>query len=540
MKVGFIHLSDIHVSDGLDLTEKNGKLLTLCNLHLQNVEIIFLIISGDIANSGSPKEYIIAKKDIQLIVQLLRKQLHNIPLETIIVPGNHDCNFEHDNQIRRNSISSPDYKSIGDDNSVLEACLSVQDDFWEFYRLFLPEPDNRIFYEHNFSIKDRTFRVICLNTAWMSSIQEKPGDLFFPVKNFDISESTADLSISVYHHPINWFTPNTTENNKNELEAFLGEHVQLQFFGHEHESQLHQKIDLERQNGTLAFSGYAYHQNSKKLNSGFQIATIDINDNKGSLFKYKWINTTFELENEATFILNQRNSKHFILNETFRKKINTISIPLGMKKDNTLLTEIFVFPDLDVLDSSSKEMGDYISSESLLNLDETRHSIIQGSAQSGKSSLLHSLFTSYYLKGYFPVLLNGSELKNKDLIENLKTSFNTTYKDINRFEEYVQLDSKKKILLIDNIHSTQLNERAVIDFLSSSSKIFSRIIVSIDTAHSMLPSINAEFRDFHFFSIKPFGFKKKDELVQKYLISTSPENSSNSIVLYEKSKELFD
>jgi len=48
----------------------------------------------------------------------------------------------------------------------------------------------------------------CLNSAWLTEIHEKPGNLFFPTKELNNIIKDAELVITTYHHPSNWMHPN--------------------------------------------------------------------------------------------------------------------------------------------------------------------------------------------------------------------------------------------------------------------------------------------------------------------------------------------
>ena len=136
-----------------------------------------------------------------------------------MVPGNHDCNFDLDSQVRKNSIQQIDYNMLGDDNSVLATCLSVQKDFWYFYSNFNQIPEDKLSYQVIDNFDNKTICFHCHNTAWMSQKNENPGTLFFPVKRFKKNiELPHDINISVLHHPINWFNPNTEINNNREFD----------------------------------------------------------------------------------------------------------------------------------------------------------------------------------------------------------------------------------------------------------------------------------------------------------------------------------
>lgn len=214
MEIGIVHLTDLHIKDSTDLDNKIESLCKSIQHDFLNVNHVYLVISGDIAFSGKCQEYKKAKNVIDIIKNTLSS---NRNVDVVIVPGNHDCNFDYDTQLRRNTINSVNYEILGEDNSVLDICLSVQKDFWDLWKQYKPFPENKLCYKLVNNAGDYTVTFHCFNTAWMSSIEESPGKLFFPVKKVNGDKGTADLSIAVYHHPVNWFTPETEPNNKREF-----------------------------------------------------------------------------------------------------------------------------------------------------------------------------------------------------------------------------------------------------------------------------------------------------------------------------------
>ena len=61
---------------------------------------VFVIVSGDIAYSGKADQYSLATTFLSAISDCIKKQV-DIPLSFIVVPGNHDCDFELDKQLKR-------------------------------------------------------------------------------------------------------------------------------------------------------------------------------------------------------------------------------------------------------------------------------------------------------------------------------------------------------------------------------------------------------------------------------------------------------
>ena len=164
MEIGILHLTDIHFTKQSDLDSKITSLCKVFSNDFAEISKSYLVISGDIANNGKKEEYEKAQKFINKIQTYVSK---NLEIKIILVPGNHDCNFDLDSQVRKNSIQQIDYNMLGDDNSVLETCLSVQKDFWCFYSNFNQIPEDKLSYQVIDDFDNKTICFHCHNTALM-------------------------------------------------------------------------------------------------------------------------------------------------------------------------------------------------------------------------------------------------------------------------------------------------------------------------------------------------------------------------------------
>jgi len=272
MNIGIFHLTDIHFESS---NNKGLRRIEKIKAAIQNefnkVSKIYIIISGDIVNQGNPNGHKEAIKFLQEVETILKEIVKNSTPSFVIVPGNHDCNFDHDNQNRRNAISNVSYKSLGNDDSVVNTCLIVQDDFWNFYDTFNPIPKNKMFYQIIDEIDGKKICFNCINTAWMTKIKEEQ-NLFYPVKNIEanIKIEAGVLNISVFHHPIGWFSPHGSPNERKEFQGFIEDNSSIAIYGHEHEED-HKKIqDLITDKGTLYFSGKVLQNQKTIMNQAFR------------------------------------------------------------------------------------------------------------------------------------------------------------------------------------------------------------------------------------------------------------------------------
>lgn len=175
MKLGILHFTDSHIKSATDwiLSEFSSLVASVKTIY-EECDRIYIVFTGDVVYSGSEEEYILASKFLNSIRSLLKTLYKDKVYEQIIfTPGNHDCNFNMDRQARKNAIKNMNYDYIGDDNSVIEQCLIVQEPFWNFENSINgKETKPCIYKEYIDDIQKEVVIFHSFNTAWMSSFIE--------------------------------------------------------------------------------------------------------------------------------------------------------------------------------------------------------------------------------------------------------------------------------------------------------------------------------------------------------------------------------
>ncbi len=215
-------------------------------------------------------------------------------------------------------------------------------------------------------------------------------------------------------------------------------------------------------------------------------------------------------------------------------------MPLTITEGRGKLSDIFIFHDLESLDVDQKYIDSYLDSKTLIGNSKIKNCILKGDCQVGKTSLLRMLFLEYYNRGYYPILINGKEIKKPELDKVLKKKFSQIYSEKKLgYDRYKQLDKDKKILLIDDFQQIGIDPHNAQKLINQISKIFNQTIITIDTAHGMFPQIQAEFNGFCFYAIKPFGYKKTNDLIVKYFSNANRLPLEKQVFL-QKIKSTFD
>jgi len=543
MEINILHLSDLHFEKEFDFADKLDSLSRVAINEFVSIENLFIVVSGDIANSGKSEEYDIAHIFFDGLRSKINETIAGINIEYILVPGNHDCDFNIDNQLRKNSIKCMNYQTIGGDNSVVDTCLSIQKNFWDFYRKYSVLPDDKLSFSIVHSVGDKKIKFNCHNTAWMSQVDEKPATLFFPAKRYNVNvcEDGSEINISVLHHPVTWFTPNTEVNNRREFQKYLDDVSSLHIIGHEHEFAIEKRQDLDTDGSSVNFYGAILRDIKNKNASGFQVIKLDTLSKSGNVRKYAWDSNMFVEILERGFAFNGIANRSFCLNEKFAKEINSIRIPLAGKGNDDRLSDIFVYPDLEELGGQQKRFDDQIDSKVIIANTIINNCVLEGESQVGKTSLLQMIFLEYYDRGKYPIIIDGSEIINSDIDRIIKKAFLKLYSVNNSdYDKYRQLDRDKKVLLIDNYHKIKLDSKVSQKFTVKAAVLQGQIIITIDTLHSMIPNIHADLSGFKSYKIIPFGYKKTNDIIVKYHCLKDKQWSGQRQLLLAKTRHTFD
>lgn len=261
MKIGIIHLTYIHYEVTTNINDKIESLSNSIRTSFLNIEYLYFVISGDLVFSEKKEEYL----KFQNIVDKIITDNKDRKIKVIFCPGNHDCDYSKNSQLRSNTIKLINYETIGSDDSVFNICLKIQDEFWEFYKKYNEKPENKIYYIIKEKIENYEIKFHCLNTAWMADIDQKPGEIFYPVNLISNKDKSSTINISVYHHPSNWITPETEPNNKREFDKFVSTISSIQLIGHEHEESFKQEMDCDLNSLSYNFSGEIFYDKKIKI-----------------------------------------------------------------------------------------------------------------------------------------------------------------------------------------------------------------------------------------------------------------------------------
>ena len=524
MKVALLQLSDIHIRSEKDFVVKNQEAFCRSSKPLINAcTKLVVIITGDIAFKGSKEEYDVAYNWLKLCESFWKREASFLnSVEYIVVPGNHDCDFERSDEIRELIIETCYKQDEIPSEKYVSSCLSIQENFWDFYSKLRGEAlSPNISWTHEVQLR-QDFSLIfnCYNSALLSQLNETPGKLTIPRDKFIVREATTtqNVVISLYHHNTGWLNPNTPRNNKKEFEHHVLETSNIAMCGHEHSEQSRKISGLASHREFMYLESPAFQSDET---SKYGITLLDTDSAAFTLHQFEYSPSDELYKSSAPLAILKLQSKQsgMLLAPEWEEKLDSITIPLKHNKIGTLrLSDVFVFPDLDPYDIGRSYQ--YIDSEDLLNNKiAERILFLEGENQAGKTSLLRMLYSLWHQQGVYPIMVLGKDLKHVNINKQLEDSYKTQYlHKKNSYEKYKQLDRSRKIVLIDDFNESILNNEHKSRLLSQLLHNFEKVVITsnlqMDVRSIVIDLNNEELKRFKLLSL---GYSKRNALIEKWI-----------------------
>ncbi|WP_287265780.1 effector-associated domain EAD1-containing protein [Moorena sp. SIO3A2] len=215
-----LHLSDLHITTPKQATLWSNQLAQDLSYELQIPNLDALILSGDIANYSTPEEYEAA----QQFLDNLRLDFPLDPEKIVIVPGNHDLNWELAKRGYQ-LLDLEDYDGKPKEGHYIEESpnvIRVRDEakyqqrfahFSQFYQAIKGQPypldyDQQAIIDH---FPEQNLLILGLNSAWELDHHFKTrasihsGALANALTKIRRNPDyrNCPLKIAVWHHPLN-------------------------------------------------------------------------------------------------------------------------------------------------------------------------------------------------------------------------------------------------------------------------------------------------------------------------------------------------
>jgi hypothetical protein len=551
MQIALLQLSDIHIKTGQEpILSRADKIKDACHAAAPNATGFAIVLSGDVAFSGLAEQYDIA---FAFLTELGKKLLTLPPVEAvefIAVPGNHDCDFATESDIRQyllQDIQALYESGIHQSSDRAKAILEVQKNFFTFEGKLAKGKeigvDQRLNYARIVQFGNYSIRFQCYNTAWLSRKKELQSKLFLPDDAIEPALAEANICASVFHHPYNWLD----SNNYRLLRDAVEQTSDIVFTGHEHEAG---GGSVERFSGEHLHYLEAGALNGERGESVFSILVLDVTTGAQQLVQVHWSGdhyTSRESKSWAAIIKNPARERHlFKLNpEAMDQMTSPGATFTHPRKRNLRLDDFYVYLDLvcwsvQALAKDSKHATVSHSREVLGHFRETPRILITGPDSCGKSALLRKLFVDLSAD-YVPLLISGkdiggriSETKFRSIVA---AAVERQY-DSQSVERFLQLDPSRRILLVDDFHRANLSKGNEKGLVALAQNMFGHIFIAAADLYRMRQLAGKDagenpFEDFESCDIKQFGHRLRGQLISRWLSLGRDTASELEVLDYE-------
>ena len=560
--IALLHLSDIHVRATTNaITARVDAVAATLRSEALTPQACFIVLSGDVAFSGLPAEYRLAKDFLAALKQRLKSDHPSARLECLVVPGNHDCDFHRPTEMRDFAIGNlPKGNALEFSGEIVDSCLSVQEHFFDFITDLTGqsrEGPARLYDEHRYEIAGHEIEFHLYNTAWLSRRHEAPGKLFFPVSlasdrsDRHLPPGPAAVTIALLHHPLNWFDP----TNARKFRAYLERTCDIVLTGHEHiPSRSKRATDIGAE---VAYVEGAVLQAAEGGSAtGFNVAWLDIDTRRQMFATYSWSGDMYTPTGQPSWASFARNpllaQQAFENNEQWGEFLDDPGTAFTHPRQSELhLSDLFVYPDLTrrsidpVIGKKDRRVD---SREVLAFLTEQRKVILTGPSDSGKTSLAKRLYADIRQRtGSVPVLIAGEALhkvKEDDFLKVWVRAFGDQYTP-NQSDRYRQLDRSRRLVIVDDFEQARLSRRARTAFTRTVTEFAGSVVIFADDLFMIdRLSQSAEGRDdglgeFEHCAIREFGYRLRGELIERwhglgYELTEPPANLDYQVSATEK------
>lgn len=507
----FVVLSDIHIKSSnkklilqkLDIFTKTLNAIS----KMGDDHKIIILVSGDVAFSGKQEEY-------DYLDSVFEELATNYDL--IMCPGNHDHDFaSYNSGMTRNHMLRMDVE-LQDEESIA-IIMKGMSNFFKFkekYQALKPRNITPLSESYDITAQSTNITVATFNSAWCSMLHERGGDIKFPIKYLPRVDK-AQNNILFFHHPLSWFEP----DNQKAIRNMIREDYTIIVTGHEHLNDQFKVVG--ESNSCLMIEAMPFDDPNIEDN-GF--LTFEMDEATVIIKSYLWREGGFELskslnKNEILKSISISNENVSVNYDYYNNLLDIGVHYIHPDKDAIDLNDVFVYPNLKVLDDDNKFDMNKISSNAILK-SNNKKTLLVGDEYCGKSTLLRKLFIDAIGNNQTPLLIEGSSIRNGSL-EYDKIISRSVVKQYDNLSgiDFINLASQK-ILLLDGFEYIKGDKKSISSFLVKSSKIFDKIIITVsdtyDFSGSELLGDSYFDSDFYKYEILKLGYRLRYELVNKW------------------------
>lgn len=516
MKILFIVLSDIHMREDQKIDKRYVSSISDALNSLGDFNDVCVIMSGDLAFSGQHNEYCKVGCLFGQISDMLRRKLDsNKIIKFFIVPGNHDINF---NNISRNRIDILKLQKEGLLDYEIENELKCFSNFYIFANKNKCFINHKILDKKFYQTEDITIQINLLNSELFATFRDNHGDDDKGIHYIPDSELThlkkspfAKYCITIMHRSPEWFSWQSIDKIKTKIYK----NTNILICGHEHTNDIHSIIKEE----SNMFSVHTGMFDLKENILSFNTILIDTNVNTCSIKEFQY-DSQFNMFTKTSELMDT--ISQIEIDERLKPNRNFHSDFL--KVNNFNLEDIFVFPDIEIINDRNRENTIIKSLDDFFELikQNNKNIYVEGDNQSGKTTLAKILYETAIKKKFVPLYLDMNDILLKRKYEKeIRDAFSEQYDyDAKDYEKFIQTDKQDKLVIIDNFDRVQDNK--VHYFISELKNNFGIIIYlfrqtnKVDFIEQLKQNLSDTDNSVRM-KILPFYLKKRRELINKML-----------------------
>lgn len=540
MKHLILHLSDIHIGSEHDpiLQRAQNVVEAVRNVDYA-LDSIALVISGDVAFSGTEEQYLLALDFVESICRDLKTYASgSADVPCIAVPGNHDCDFTVSTPVRDAVLRTlADEPTKLENPDIVQVCTQVQGSFFDFVQATAgPSLDlkNRLCYEYSVRVGDDTLQFRCYNTAVTSRREEKPGTLLCAPCPPREGANDASVVISVLHHPYNWLIPAQARSLRREIERTSD----IVLTGHEHEHT--RRVDHVATGEMNEFiEGGVLQESGGRGMSAFNVLVIDTADQQQRFYHFVWRDGRYvpsvSHEQWEPFPINRlRTKKLFEPVEQMQDFLDDPELTLTHRVKGRLgLSDIYVAPDLREVSHAGEQLALIHGDTVVDRVVEAGTVLVTGSEQSGKTALAKRSFIEFRRKGYVPLYVTCKELRPQSadqLYEALYRLAEEQYGEEVR-EPYRQLEKQRRVLIVDDLQSIKASRAMRRSLLETLRRFAGYVLLLADDLELQISEVvRHPAAPAKRYRIQQFGHVLRNQLVEKWFLLGDPDGEQEEFV----------